>query len=532
MNKYLLFVGTLLAGMLLKGQSVSLTKGIGFYFDMNQQFIDGDYDICYEPEKMLNVSYAVGDDYTPGYYFDTSLTKFEGLLKYSQNNTFFKFKNETTIKEQTIKPDQCLGYVIGTDSFAVIENFKVEREIGGFESRKKEFAEVLDRAGNLTFYKHTKVGMNKIITTYLVKADSSENYISFPKYDIDFKSTAVTVFNEFEMLKNHIQRNWYHEDDVPVLIKLYKYKLKFDRGEKIFYNAAWDEIDCAQNAAYYAEIVSLKDSVFHLKYFNSSNQPLYEGDFTSFYPNIKRGEFIWYYPDGIIRKRVVYTNNQPKEITVNFQNGTPHFIYKPEKKSLYFEHVLNTGGQDVLDSLGNGTDTFYDSVAQRQQTYEFNQHRLANAFFIDASGRKIYQLCKKNAKLSGFNLVQGNLTARVSYSIKSVKNNSHGMLLARVIVEPTGLISDVKIIKGVDSLLDKSVLRFLAPGSFAPTWTSAKDGKTKVAQEIIVPFDFSIISFSRYRNNYNWSNPNWMMHQQWMNQMPAMRPPTVPAYHF
>jgi hypothetical protein len=59
-------------------------------------------------------------------------------------------------------------------------------------------------------------------------------------------------------------------------------------------------------------------------------------------------------------------------------------------------------------------------------------------------------------------------------------------------------------------------------------WTPAMIAKQKVAQEIIVPVNFAISGFSRYRinYNYNWMMHNTMMHNTMMN--PSMMQPQLP----
>ena len=52
--------------------------------------------------------------------------------------------------------------------------------------------------------------------------------------------------------------------------------------------------------------------------------------------------------------------------------------------------------------------------------------------------------------------------------------------------------------------------------------------KKAVKQEVLIPFDFSIKGFSRYRSNYNYMwihHNNMMMHQQMMMQHIQMAAP-------
>jgi hypothetical protein len=491
---------------------------IGYYFDVNHQIIDGYYDENYQPKNPLKLSYTTGDYFTPGYYYDLNNKKISGLIRYVQRNTFFKFKSDRKADQQTITPYDCVGYVIGLDSFAVIEDFSVEREIGGFQSSEKEFAEVIDQVDNLTFYKHTRVGSDNIVYTYLVKDGNAGNYTSFPKGINKFKKISVQIFGEFESLKTQILSEKYDASDIPTMVKLLKYKRKYDKKEKIHYTSSWDETEDTHKSAYYASIESLKDSVFHLKFYFNNGVPIYEGDIYSFCPRKRTGDFIWYYPSGTIRKKINYLNNKPQETTTYFRNGNIHYIYKTENKACSYSAVFNLNGEKILDNSGCGTEVFYDSIANRKITYKFSHYKLISAYFLDSNNRRVYQLCKKNARLQP---MQERMEEQVEYPYKSLLNFNHGFVLLKCIVEPSGLTSEMRILKSLDAECDSSIMNFLSFIKTKKNWIVAKVEKEKVPQELIIPVHFSIEGFSRSGNNSNAYSAFWMQQQMMTPQIPA-----------
>lgn len=113
--------------------------------------------------------------------------------------------------------------------------------------------------------------------------------------------------------------------------------------------------------------------------------------------------------------------------------------------------------------------------------------------------------------------------------MNSIRNYDHGIVLVKCIVEPTGLVSDIQIIKGLNPECDSLISNYLAIMSKEKTWTPAMIAKQKVIQEIVIPVDFAISGFSRYRNNYNyfWMQNNMMMHDPMMQQ--NMMRPALPA---
>ena len=519
MNKTILIVLTSILFHNSQGQNSVDNYNIGYYFDFNKQPIDGYYDFSYEPEKSLNVNYKIGVDYSPGYYYTREGEKVKGWLKCSQNNTYFKFKSNENDKAKTIKPDQCDGYVIGIDSFAVIENFNVQRNLGAFHSDDREYAEVIEKVGTLTFYKHTRAGLQNSIDTYIVKADSSTDYISFPKGTKKFKDVGTEIFGSFESLRNGFQTEKYETSDIPALVKLLKYKNHYEQQRKVYFNSSWDEVDNYKDCSYYAKVESLKDSVFHIIYYLSNDVKIYEGDFTSLYPHKRTKNIVFFYPNGKVRKEINYKDNKPISSIDYYTNGSIHREYTISKKGNIYDQIYDANSNVILNEAGNGKESIYDSINNREITYEYVNHALKNAYYFDSNGRRIFQLCEKNAKLKAFRALQLKLNNEVDYPIKSVKDFNHGYVLVKFIIEPTGLTSNFEIVKSVDSACDSAFLNFISFFKTYKHWKPAQYNKEKVAQELVIPIEFSIISFSRYTNFSN----NFMMMQNSMMQNMMMQ---------
>lgn len=509
-------------------QNIKNNYELGYYYDINQQRIDGYFDVGYAPKKELKMTFNIGNDYAPGYYYDLKNNKISGLLKYAQSDPFFQFKEDGNSKGKKIRPDQCTGFVIGLDSFAVIQNFEYETGIGGSRIYDRKYAEVMDKFNGLTFYKYTVMGLQKPVYTYMFKADTSGNYVSFPKIRVEFDKMSLSVFGSVKMMKDRIEKDKYKYDELPVMIKLLKYKYMYDQGQHIFYNSSWDEIDDSAKSAYYADIESVTDSLFYLKYYFTNGTPIYEGGFTSFYPHKKTGKFTWYYPEGGIRKIIVYKDDSPEKIAMYYRNGGIHYEYKIVDKENYYTKVLDPQGKEILDNYGSGTEHFYDSITKRTITYEFVNRKLTSAYYMGPDNQKIYQLCEYNAKPRALKSLQMMLD-QFSYPLSSVKESHHGIVLVRCVVSPPGVNTPLKIIKGLDYACNSMVTDALSFMSTSKHWRPAHDQNGKVAEEVIIPIDFSINSFSYYRNNYYFNNV-WMMQQQQMRMMNAA-PQFKPVYH-
>jgi hypothetical protein len=524
--KFLFYFFAMLFSCLSFGQNPIPNYEIGHFVDINRQLINGYSDFDYEPEKTLDVAYVIGDNFTDGYYIDNNGSKIKGLLKYSIQERDLKFKLGKDDPEKSIVADECNGYIIGVDSFAVVRNVDIVGVFGDSPSKKGEFAEFMGKVDGISFYKFIALGANGSYVKYVVKASDSSDYLTFPSGSGKFKKMAIEIFGSDSTLKTDIEKGKYEVKDIPSLIKIFKYRKLFERNQNILYNKSWDETDNPKESSYYAKIESVKDSVFHLSYFFNNDVKIYEGDFTSFYPHKKRGTFVFYYPNGNIRKKVNFANNKPKNEIEYFLNQKIHRISKQmftEDRRIY-DQVNNQQGESVLDAEGNGKEVFFDVVQGREITYEYIKYFLENIYYLDKNGEMIYQFCQKNAKFTDLKDLQKSISTNFKYPAEAINKYIHGYALFKCIVEPTGLVSEVQLLKGVDLASDIAITDFLSCLKTKAYWKPGKVNGVFVRQEIVIPIDFSIIGFSAFKNHYNnsWHFHQMMFQQQMMNQQQWM----------
>ena len=515
------------------GQNSIKNYEIGCYVDYNKKIINGYHDFDYAPKTTLNISYTAKENFAKGYYFDKDGLKINGLLKYSQGDRELKFKLNENDREKSIKADESNGYVIGIDTFSVVKNVIVIGLLGDKLTDKSEFAENIETVAGIKFYKFTADGPNGVsYARYIVKNSESPDFVTFPSGNGKFKKLAVAIFGSDPVLKSGIENGKYKENDIPSLIKIFKYRKLYAKGQNIFYNSVQDETSTVDQSAYYSKIESVQDSVFHLSHFFNDNMKIYDGNFTSFYPHNKQDDFSFYYPNGGIRRMLSFKNNKPKEAKDFFVNGKTHRVYDIlEQGTLIYKEVYNEENGNVLDKNGNGNETFLDVITDKKITYEYENKKLKSAYFTALNGEKIYQLCENNAEIKKMNGLQKLAKDKLTYPIESVQKDNHGYVLVKCIVEPSGLVSEISLIKGLDFDCDKATLDFLSCFKSEIYWKPGKvDGKN-VKQEIIFPVDFSINISSSYRNNYYnfWFNNTMMMQQMMMQQQQMMR---IPAGRF
>ncbi|MES2573549.1 MAG: energy transducer TonB [Bacteroidota bacterium] len=513
------------------GQNLIKNYEIGSYVDYNKKIISGYYDFDYEPKTSLDVSYNVNENFTTGYYLSNDGLKINGLLKYSPADRVLLYKTNKEAFEKSIKADEVKGYVIGVDTFSVVKNVLIMGTFGDKFSDKSEFAENIENVAGMQFYKFTaQSGNGAPYIRYIVKSSETSDFETFPSNTDKFVKMAADIFKSDPVLRYAITKEKYDVNDIPSIIKIFKYGQFYKEGKNIYYNSFGDEISNADESSYYSKIESVQDSVFHLTHFLKNNVKVYDGYFTSFFPHNKEGYFSFYYPNGTVRRSLNYENNKPQTAIEYFENGKVHRVYDILKNGeiIYKEiYDLDNASVNVLDGNGNGSELFLDGLTGKKITYEYKDKKLKSAYFLDSDGGLIYQLCENNAEIKKLKNLQKLIKDKLPYPVESLQNNNHGYVLVKCMVEPTGLVSEISLIKELNSDCDTAVLNLLPCFKTEIYWKPGKENNQAVKQEIIVPVDFSIITTSSYRNNYY--NNSWffnnmmqqqmmMQQQQWMNQ--------------
>lgn len=498
---------------------------IGYYYDMNGQMIDGYMDFNYQASNKLTVNNNLNTDLSPVRVYSKDGLKTNGFLKSSSQNDLVKFREHKEDKGgKILYPTTCKAYVIGIDSFVSIQNFDIQRKMGTLHVTQPDFVEVIDRFDGLTFFIHTSEAYQKDVFTYLFKSDSSSEIQSFPKKKSPFMEVAESVFGDSDFLMEAIRSEKYSEEDLPRLIKLLKYKRAYEQNERIYFNSSWEEMSNAQEFAYYAEITSVQDTVFHVAYYSKNDTKQYEGDFTSFYPPVIRGDLLYFYPDGTVRKRISYVKNKPETGFDYFPGGILHREYTFSEDDQVYVQVLDSKGQTLLDDAKNGQEVFFDPKEQREITYEYLNGKIIYAYYSDSNGNKTYQLCKQNARLNFPESIQSRLNKTVKYPDESVIHSQQGYAFVKCIIEPTGLVSSVEVVKSLNAECDSLLLAFMEETfTKKKKWWPAQIKGEFVRQELIVPVAFTIkiekSHFYLFNNYYNSNIPNWMMMQNTINSI-------------
>ncbi len=512
------------------------TGAIGYFVNQDLDIIDGYLDITYTPKTKQVCKFTLGDTYSPGHYYDLNGNKITGKIRYTISNNYFRFSTDEGKTSQKIKPDECLSYVVGKDSFTVIRNFTVERQLVSVKREEPNFVEVIQAIDSLTFYQHTTMNpmAQNPVTTYIVKEGKNGSFVSFPQNNLLFSEIAMKYFGHISYLKAKLAANEYYSANMLEMIKYLDFHNHFLSKKPILYSASWEEVSDSSKAIYYGRIERFQNNHWTINYYLKDGSYLYQGNYSSIFPMEKNGTFTFYDEKGAIRKKVAYTDGSKKDsITQYFPDGKTHYVYASGKK-LKLKKLFDVNGNALLDKKGNGTETFYDSIANRLITRVYKSNKLNTAYYTTPGGQIVYQCynrkpatLKREADSPMYGAYEG---LGIDYPLESVTQNNHGLVLVRILIDSSGKTNNISLLKGVDTLCNSQILIHCQKKFTKEVWSPLIINNKPVNQELILSYIFEIKAFSRYRNNYYYNN-NWMWQQQMMmnqqNAIQNMRPPTI-----
>jgi hypothetical protein len=506
MKKIALLLYISIISSVLFAQSEADPINIGYFCDFNKTMFDGVYDLQYNPKELLYVSHDFGSEYTPGCYYTLFGEQIQGLIIYSRSNSYFKFKSDEEADPVNIKPDDCLGFMVGKDSFAVIQNFESIKILGKQTTKDKVFAEVIDQFEQQTIYVYYWKGYQNITQTFLLSKDAGKTFLTI-NYENEINPQASEeVFGINDQLLKGVNDERKLARNLHTYLKLYKYNLHFKSGKPIYLNSSFDETNKANEAVYYLKVEDIKDTHYRISCYRVDQVKIYDGQFTNFYPHKRDGNYTLYYPSGEVRKNLIYKDNKFVKGTDYYLNGTIHREFNFEESRIFYTRVNDTNGNNILNTSFSGKQNIYDSINKRSITYEYYFRFLTRTYYNDENGTRIYQICQKSSAPVSIENLQKTIQNEVFYPQASLNSSSHGVVLVKLIIDPMGMVKSHQIVRSTDYMLNTALENFLSKMTTRKYWTIPMDKEVKITQEIVLPIDFSINSSSVYRS-HNFVNP-------------------------
>lgn len=505
---------------------------IGVKFDINGMSLNGYYDpLIYSPEKKISKIHF-SDSYEKGYYYDSLGTKIDGLIKFEDDKIFYKKKDEDS--RTKIKSDVIKRFVIGVDSFFVVDKFYYKDKL----KEKPEFVQYIAEFNGYTFVKHyhftsglaLQFGPDSpIVETFLVKHKDSIIWDNFPD-NKHFKEKALKYFSYIPYLKEKIITEKYKSKDMLSVIKMAEYLEKYNNSKSIYYDKYWQEIRDKRKAAYEVKIVNKKDSIWTLDYYKD-NEKIYQGNYSSFYPNIKNGDFTAFNPDGSTRLISSFIKNKSIKLKTyskveKLEKEYKIIEFKKEYDSntsfdLQYVTVNDDSGSNIIKSNGISFLSKKDELNGQIYNYKFNDYKLESVYRVSQNDT-IFKISDPNYnfKISSLQSKFDSFMEERKYE-DALNENAQGIILASFLIDPKGYVVESTILNKIHPDLDNLVTIFintkiLEGAEFRYSFKSYKVNKKKYYYEIVVPFEFSISRYYRRPVNYNHFY-NDFFHRQMMN---------------
>lgn len=213
---------------------------------------------------------------------------------------------------------------------------------------------------------------------------------------------------------------------------------KAQKIDTVYFNANWEKTD---NSSYdYYRIAERENNLFFVKDYYKSNQLQMKGVFKSLDPEIKQGNFVWYFPNGKVSKKSYFENNIIKKTKIWNKNGELINV----NRSVFWADAYITGTFKEMDS---------------KPTFPSGEIEM-NKF--------IYDNLKYPEEMSG-QKITGSVTLKFTVSIK-------------------GEITNIKVRKTLHPTLDNEAIRVL---KMMPRWQPARQNNHFVKMQATQTFNFN-----------------------------------------
>lgn len=547
-------------------QSFSQTE-IGHRFDINGLPFDGYFDpLAALPFETISKN-RILEGFLPGVVEYKDGTKKGGFLDFKHNKVFFKSipqANKTKIKLEDIN-----YFKIGTDSFIVIDDF----DIGGMRNTKPNIVKYLNTYNGNTLVRHYHftggaahqlTSQAEIIESYLVKEVNQSRWVEIEVNNTGaFKRNTFKYFGFIPIMKQLINRELSKsilkkelsqkglfankalnekdfKDILNRIIKIADYYKTYSEGS-IWFNQYWEETNNSTNVKYSSKVVDLVDSLWTIDYYKG-NQKIYQVKYVSLFPHIKTGDFLMYFPNGKIRKKVSFIENEPKKVEHYSQTGTllkkysykkvPTLTNTENRYDVIFEEINNPDGTKLYKGEKEAEIVFYDEISKKEFQTKIRNGKITYSAYQN-SGKIVHQIPHHKYALKKTAL-RNSFSSFVELNKRSFTSNPYikGTVLISLIIDSNGyaIQGDVlsQLSEKYNTLIKNYVkLYFLSDNSsrfkFKPYKTNSDQ---KAFYELTLPLEINYQTISpiswRHYDSFFFMN---LHHHQFHHQHNIPQPP-------
>ncbi|SDD94616.1 energy transducer TonB [Pedobacter soli] len=229
---------------------------------------------------------------------------------------------------------------------------------------------------------------------------------------------------------------------LSIFLFILAFLAKAQKMDTVYFDHKWVKTD--KSNKYYYRIVEKNKSkeTFLVKDFYNTGTLQMEGTYSSIDPEVKNGEFVWYYENGQKRIESTYKNNEVIKEREWDRNGNL-------KKEQELVNVTNS-------TTGEAT----KAVIERAPQFPGGK-----AALFDFISRK------------------------VKYPSTLIKEGITGKVIVRFVVTKEGKVTDPEIVQSVHPLLDAEAIRVV---KLMPKWEPGKQNGEFINVKFSLPFNFNL----------------------------------------
>lgn len=271
--------------------------------------------------------------------------------------------------------------------------------------------------------------------------------------------------------------------------------ISFAQGSRTntYYDENWKELTLDTTSWKYKRETLLlpgKTLLFVTDYYRNGKKQM-TGSFTQLEPEIKEGDFVWYYENGQVMKKAQYIQNKQEGIEEEFtETGTPLFIRHFQKGNLQ-------GNVTAFRKNGKKWIELYfekDSlIPEKNRVWDENGKEIEYEKYLKKTDKKAQAYARELKQ----NIVPPTLTMPEPLNLNQVKNKiiykqeecpAEGKVFCRLSIDQYGKVVSYTILRTPHECLTKAVEPHLKKIYFLP----ARSSDAIVPAEVTLPFSFRV----------------------------------------
>jgi TonB family protein len=248
--------------------------------------------------------------------------------------------------------------------------------------------------------------------------------------------------------------------------------------DTIYYDINWQK--CSKDIASYFRITrNINKNIIQINDYYLDGKLQMQGQYKSLEPEIRTGDFTFYYENGMIKSKCRYNNNKLVDTTFNYFNNASNSL----KEMLTYNN----------DKLHGNIYTYYQNgQIKRKETYLNDSLLTSNCYGIDGNDTLYYKLSSMPLFNKGVGSILKFLGKHLVYPDYERKNNIEGRILVKFDVTVEGKINNVRILennvgsKNFENEANRIIQMF-------PDWSPALFDGEPVEMSVTIPFSFILV---------------------------------------